>query len=317
MSDAISVGLVGEGERYEALLALLRKNDCRVRVWKPRGLAGKAPPRKERGTLKDLRECHLIVMAAPLNRLRAMSREIGDVITPRHAVLHTCHNLECDTLATASEVLEAEMPTHRFGFVTGPMRPQDVSSGLPASGVCATRFPEVWELAEEALLNDRFRLYRSRDLRGAEHAAAYARVIAMAAGVVSQMNLGTSVAATLFARGLAEVARWVAHCGGEPQTPFGIAGTANLFLDTAQEGSIDFQIGANAMAAGEFDPVAVRKRFGATGRDLLELVEALHAGTVDAGVTSHILQTCHLMVSQELDPQGALIHLMTLPTLSD
>lgn len=317
MAESTPVVLIGEGDRFDALAALLLANDCEVRTWRLPRQAKRAPKGMKKIELAGLTETTLVYLAVPLTDLRGVAREIGDVITPRHVVIHSCHNLEAGSLATASAVLNEELPTRRLGFVTGPMRPADVKRGLPASGVCASRFPEVWELAEASLVHDRFRLYRSRDLVGAENAAAYGRVIAMAAGVASQMQLGRSVQATLFARGLAEVARWVKVRGGEEQTTFGIAGAANLFLDVGDEGSVDFLVGAHAMQEGKFDPDDVRKRFGSTGRELLDLVESLWAGVRSARIQSHILETCHLMVSGELEPQGAVMHLMTLPTLDD
>ena len=152
---------------------------------------------------------------------------------------------------------------------------------------------------------------------GAENAAAYGRVIAMCAGLAHTMNLGSSVRATLFARGLAETSRWVAHCGGEASTTFGISGAANLYLDTSDSGSADFQIGAFAMAQNGFDPEQIAAKFGSTGTDLLALVESLWEGVRKTKIQSHILHACHMMVSGELDPQGAVIKLMTLPTLYD
>lgn len=311
----LCVGLVGEGDRFDALAAVLQGNGCEVRAWSPvrrRGVRGMRSV-----DLHELAEAPLLYFAAPFSALRALAREVGDVISPRHAVIHSCHNLESGTLATASEVLAQELPTRRLGFVTGPMRPSDVRKGLPASAVCASRFPEVWQLAEGSLVHDRFRLYRGRDLVGAEHVAAYGRVIAMAGGVASQMKLGQSVQATLFARGLAEVARWVASRGGDATTPYGIAGAGNLYLDLADKGSVDYRVGVRAMQEGRFDRSDIANRFGATGRDLLDLVESLWSGVERSGLQCHILKTCHLMVCGELDPAGAVMHLMTLPTLDD
>ena len=318
MSDeqTMTVGVIGAGERFEALVGLLDATGTNVVTWL-RDDRDEAPDACTVVELDEFADVHLVFVAVPFTDLRETARALGDVIGARHAVIHACHNLEQGSLSTASEVLLQETPTRRFGFLTGPMRADDVAQGLPAAGVCASRYPEVWDLAEEALVHPGFRLYRSRDLLGAEHAASYGRVIAMAAGVASEMNLGHSVLATLFARGLAEVARWVTHRGGEERTTFGIAGSGNLHLDTSGDGSVDFRVGVDAMRQGLFDPVEVRKKFGSTGRDLLELVDSLHAGVGHAGVRAHLLETCHMMVSGEMEPAQALVHLMTLPTLDD
>lgn len=314
--ETMRVAAIGSGERFQSLVTLMQASGNDVVTWLP-GRDEEAPDNVEIVELDDLRDIHVIFLALPFSNLRETAREIGDVIGARHAIVHACHNLEDGSLATASEVLLEETPTRRFGFLTGPMRAEDVARGLPAAGVCASRFPEVWDLAEAALVHPGFRLYRSRDLLGAEHAASYGRVIAMAGGVASEMKLGHSVLSTLFARGLAEVARWVTHCGGQERTTFGIAGAGNLHLDTNGIGSVDFQVGADAMREGVFDPIGVRKKFGTAGRDLLDLIESLRDGVEHAGIQAHLLETCHFMVSGEMEPAQALAHLMTLPTLDD
>lgn len=315
MTSELPVALIGEGERFDALRALLQQNGHAVSNWRLPGQPKRAPSGTKRVELAGLRDTPLLFLATPLSGLRLVARQIGDVLTPRHCVIHACQNLEVDTLRTASQLLVEELPTRRFGFVTGPMLAADVRNEFPASGVCASPFPEVWELAEGALVNERFRLYRSNDLVGAEHAAAYARVIAMASGVADAMNLGGSVRATLFARGLAEVARWVTHCGGASDTSFGIAGAANLYLDTSNPGSTDYRVGAFAMRHNAFDVTMVEKEFGAAGLDLLTLIHVLWQGVEHTKIQCHILRACYMMVSGQLNPQGAVIQLMTLPTL--
>lgn len=317
MVDELPVALIGSGDRFDALHALLQTNGHKIVNVRLPGQPKRAPAGMKRIELDGLRETPLVLIASPLNGLRHVAREIGDVLTPRHAVIHACENLENNTLLTASQLLVEELPTRRIGFVTGPMHADDVRKELPASGICASRFPEVCELAEGALVNTRFRLYRTGDLVGAEHTSAYARVIAMATGVADEMNLGASVRATLFARGLAEVSRWVTSRGGEASTAFGIAGAANLYLDTSERGSTDYQIGRFAMREGAFDPAKIEAQFGASGLDLLKLVNVLWGGIQGTKIESHILHACHAMATGRLDPKGAVVQLMTVKVVNE
>ena len=152
------------------------------------------------------------------------------------------------------------------------------------------------------LVSTRFRLYTSSDIVGAELAAAYCRVIAMACGVLSELGLGHSLQATLFSRGLAEMGRFVAHRGGKERTTFGLAGSGNLFVDIGHDGSEDFRIGAAAMKRNRFDAQTVRSEYGDRGNDLLELIASLSALRSNRKLALHLLETCHLMVSGEMDP---------------
>lgn len=315
------VGLVGRGARFEALLALLHNTDTPVKIWRPDEVVAESeeviPDTVEEVDAGAMRHVPLIFVSLPMANVRSVARRLGDELTGRHAIVHLCRNFEHATLKTVSQVLGEETPTRRFGFLTGPMRTEDVSRGLPASGVCATHFPEVQDAVEDALVSQQFRLYRSSDLLGAEVAAAYTRVIAMGAGVASQMNVGKSLMSTLHARGLAEMSRFVVYRGGYERTTFGMAGSANLHIDTTLPGSADFQIGADALDRNEVDADRITAEFGSRGRDLLNLVRALSDELEFAELDLHILATCQKMIEGEFKPSDALHFLMSLPTLAD
>lgn len=312
------VAIVGHGDRFDALAGLLAQTGTRPVLWNHEGRGRRRLPQGvDVVDLEDLARTHLIFLSLPINELRAVSRQIGDHITGRHAIVHLSRNLERTTFKTVSEILCEEMPTRRVGFLTGPMRGEDVAQGHAVAGVCASVFPEVHEIVAEVLVSASFRLYRSTDILGAELAAAYCRVIAMACGVLSELGLGHSLQATLFSRGLAEMGRFVAHRGGKERTTFGLAGSGNLFVDIAAPGSDDFKIGAAAMRAKAFDAKAVTKEYGSRGRDLLELVESLATLREDKHLALHLLETCASMVSDATGPVEAARHLMTLAILSD
>jgi len=313
-----TVSLVGHGDRFDALVSLFQHTGVEVLIWNhdkrkksllPKGV--KVVP------LEALHETSVIFFSLPIAEVRDVARELGTVMTGRHALIHLCRNLERQTLKTVSEILREETPTHRFGFLTGPMRLEDVGQGMPGSGVCASIFPEVNEVVEEALVSRVFRLYRSDDIHGAELAASYCRVIAMACGVASELQLGHSLMATLFARGLAEMGRFVVHKKGRERTTFGLAGSGNLFMDIGNSGSDDFKLGAQVMRQNVFDRKTINKDFGSRGDDLIDLVESLGSLRQDKNLALHILEVCHLIVSGEMVPSDAVLHLMSLPTLTD
>ncbi len=313
------VGLVGDGDRFDALVALLGQTNTETVLWNYKRQRKKdLPDGVESVPLKEFRDIPLIFVSVTMDEVRDVARSLGDHTTGRHAVVHLCRNLEHKSLKTVSQVLHEEMPTHRYAFLTGPMLREDVLKGLPASGVCATTYDEIMDYVKEVLVSSSFRLYRNHDIRGAELAAAYCRVIAMAAGVASELHLGMSIQSTLFSRGLAEMGRFVAYRGGLERTTFGLSGCANLFIDSAAPGSPDFQIGAEAMKKNIFDHNAVIKKFGTRGKDMMDLVESLAVVLEEQkSLDLHLLETCHLMVSGKMGPAEALIHLMSLPVLND
>jgi glycerol-3-phosphate dehydrogenase (NAD(P)+) len=312
------ITVVGYGDRFDALIDLFQHTNTDVQIWNHNARKKTKLPKGIRVVpLEALADSPVIFFSLPIEEVRDVARELGTVVTGRHAIVHLCRNLENKTLKTVSEVLREETPTHRFGFLTGPMRHEDISQGMPGSGTCATIFPEVQEVVESALVSRMFRLYRSDDIRGAELAASYCRVIAFACGVASELHLGHSLMATLFSRGLAEMGRFVVHRGGRERTTFGMAGSGNLFMDIAATGSEDFMIGQTVMRANAFDRKALLKEYGPRAKDLFDLVDSLGMLSEDRKLALHILQTCALIVHGKMLPAEALLHLMTLPVLTD
>ncbi|MBA2661866.1 MAG: hypothetical protein H0U74_06195 [Bradymonadaceae bacterium] len=314
-----TVGLVGKGVYFEVLTRLFEAASTKVLFWQPaedtEGVSGKLPKHVKAVELEQMGDVALIFYSVPMHLTRAVGRRLGDVISGRQVVVHTSRSLEMATLKSVSQVLQEETPTQRFGFLSGPTILADIQSEKPAAGVCASLFPEVHDLVEDSLMSQRFRVYRTNDLAGAEVSAAYGRVLAMIAGLCQGLDLGTSLQATLFTRGLSEMSRFVVYRGGYDRTAYGFAGAGNLYADTHMAGSNAFRIGAHLAGLEHIDNQAIRDKFGEAGHDLLGLLESLHTVAQMAELELHILRGAQAIVSGQLSPSQAVQHLMALPAL--
>jgi hypothetical protein len=272
------VGLAGYGPRLTTVAHLLDRSGLGGRLWQPDAAPDQADASGaetvERVPLEQLRETSLVVCVAPIHEMRPFARRLGDVLSGRHALVHLGRTLDHRALEPISSILEEETPTRRFGFVTGPMVPDDVLEGRSASALCASAFPEVLDLVDEALSSERFHVYASDDLVGAEVAAAYTRILAVLDGLAAAEQYGRSMRSTLFARGLAEAGRFVEAAGGEAETTFGLAGAGNLRADTTGEGNVDCRIGREwGRRGGDLDEL--RDDLSPSQLELFDLLEAL------------------------------------------
>lgn len=309
----MDVGLVGRGPKFEVLAHLLRDHD--VRYWSGDGTDGDVdlPGHLRRVAVDEFRDTPIIFLCLPIHRLRQASRELGSVLSGRHVLVHTTRNLELATLNAPSTILGEETPTQRFGFLTGPFDTDDLLAGRPGAGVCASEFPEVHDLVQDVLDVDEFRMYRAQDICGAEVAAAYARIIAMLSGIARQMDMGASLEATLFARGLAETARFVVYRGGYEKTAFGMSGCGNLHLDTSPKGSPEAEIGAEFMRRDGVDPEQLRAEFGVAAEGLFNLIESLVPVCEGSGVDLPILQHAIQLIEGDLSAHEVVEALLGLP----
>ncbi len=319
-----TVGFVGNGTNFEVLSHLLQKAGTEVLHWQPEHSsasdaipAGKLPGQIQSVELAQMAKVPLIFYSVPMHLARETGRQLGDVISGRQIIVHTSRSLEPATLKSVSEILREETPTQRFGFLNGPADLMDIQADKPAALVCASLFPEVHDLVEDSVTSENLRMYRSNDLTGAEISAAYSRIIAMLAGICHGLEMGDSLQATLFARGLAEISRYVTFRGGYERTAFGLTGVGNLYADTHRTGSKDFQIG-EFLAIREqnkqsTDANAVREQFGVYGQDLLSLVDSLHSATQHAELSLYLLRATHSGALGKISPKKAVQDLVGLP----
>jgi glycerol-3-phosphate dehydrogenase (NAD(P)+) len=129
----------------------------------------------------------------------------------------------------AGEVLGKEFAA-RFVCLSGPSFAQEVAAGHPTAVVAAGYDARATLAVQAALSFENFRVYTNGDLAGTELGGAVKNVIALAAGMVSGLGLGTNSIAALITRGLAEMTRLALCEGGRVETLAGLAGMGDLVL---------------------------------------------------------------------------------------
>jgi glycerol-3-phosphate dehydrogenase (NAD(P)+) len=123
----------------------------------------------------------------------------------------------------------------------------------------ASADPGLASFVQEAFWSPGFRPYTNSDLVGVEYAGALKNVIAIAAGVVQGLGLGSNTQAALITRGLAEMSRLTQAAGGRAETLSGLAGLGDLVLTCTGDLSRNRRVG---MELGK-------------GRSLREIVESM------------------------------------------
>ena len=318
-----TIAVVGRATLADALFALGARRGCEVLAWTPHEEPSSSPlPEHVRPVAREeLAQTPLIFVCVPIDQVRDVGRQLGDAISARHILVHACRELEPKTLMTASGLLKQETPTHRFGFLTGPIRADDLAQGNLGAGSIASPLSEVQEAVAETLVSTTFRLYRGRDLRGAELASAYTRAIAFVMGLAEAMQQGPSVKATIYARGLAEASRFAAFHGGQAQTAFGMSGSGNLFADIQAPGSLAFRLGLMTMERGRFEPEDLAQALEPPLRPALapfmRLIQTLRQGTSSNKLSSNIFDATHSVIVEGKPPLEAATYLMSLPVMLD
>lgn len=193
----------------------------------------------------------LIVIATSVAGLRPVAIALA-AARPGGAppVLWLCKGLEAGTGLLPHQVMAEAWPGVACGALSGPSFAQEVAAGLPVALTVASLHAEVAAAALEAFHHGAARIYRSADLIGVEVAGALKNIMAIATGISDGLGLGLNARAALLTRGLAEIGRFGAALGAQPETFMGLAGVGDLVLTCTGDLSRNRRVGL-ALGRGE------------------------------------------------------------------
>ena len=176
---------------------------------------------------------HIVILAVPSHVYRQVFSNMLPLLNGEMFFVSATKGIENETLMRMSEVV-ADVAKARFtpriAAISGPTFAPEVARGEPTALVVASPDEQLRLFLQKELSVPRFRLYTNPDLIGVEISAAVKNIIAIAAGVVDGLGLGSNPIAALITRGLAEMTRLVVACGGRRETLSGLAGLGDLVL---------------------------------------------------------------------------------------
>lgn len=257
-----------------------------------------------------LEEADLVVGVMPSQHARGVYRAMAPYWSGSAILLSATKGFERSSLLRISEVayeaLAGARPL-RFAALSGPTFAREVARGEPTAVVVASSDRSVAEAVQTACSGPTFRLYTSPDLVGVEVGAALKNVIAIGAGVVTGLGLGSNTRAALIARGLAEITRLALAMGADPRTLAGLAGLGDLVLTCTGELSRNRSVGIELASGKDIGEITGGMRMVAEG------VETTYAAVELArrhGVNLPIIFQMERLFRGEVTPREAIRELM-------
>lgn len=222
--------------------------------------------------------------------------------------------LELGTLLRMSQILQEVLPDHPICSLSGPNLAAEILDGKPTASVVACVDGEVARVVQSSLNLSVLRLYSNKDIVGVELGGALKNVIAIAAGAVDGLNLGTNARAALITRGLAEMSRLAVALGAQPATLSGLAGMGDLVATCSSPLSRNYRLGYQ-IARGEA-PAAAEAGLGAVAEGVstaYAVVSLARQLGVDMPIATQVEQT----LKGECRPDTAIMNLMSRPLSSE
>jgi glycerol-3-phosphate dehydrogenase (NAD(P)+) len=175
----------------------------------------------------------LAIVVVPSHVFRGIIDQAAPSLAAGVLLVSATKGLEVTSLCTMSQIMREVLdPVHhpRLSVLSGPSFAREVVNRKPTAVVAAADDPAVARCVQHALSGGPLRVYAGTDPLGVELGGAIKNVIAIAAGIVDGLGLGTNARAALVTRGLAEMTRLGVAMGAEARTFAGLAGMGDLIL---------------------------------------------------------------------------------------
>ncbi|AWV90619.1 NAD(P)H-dependent glycerol-3-phosphate dehydrogenase [Bradymonas sediminis] len=247
----MKIGVIGAGSWGTALAKLLAENGHDIMMWahdkplpeqinvdheNPVYLPGFTLPKNLRAT-GELAEAvvgqELILSVVPSHVLRKVLVQLAPLVEPGTPFVSATKGIENETQMLVSDILEDVLPEHclpYLAYLSGPSFAREVADHKPTAVTIASFNHRLAERVQRVFSNDVFRAYTTTDVVGVEVGGALKNVIAIAAGGIAGMELGSNSMAGMITRGLHEITRLGVTIGANPLTLSGLAGMGDLVL---------------------------------------------------------------------------------------
>ncbi len=214
--------------------------------------------------------CDLIFILIPSDSLRTLMRELGPMLTPAKIVIHGIKGLDLDQVVldnpdidkfdknmvkTMSKVILEESSIIRVGALSGPNLAREILAGQPTATVLASQFDEVIKIGQEKLSGDKFYVFGSKDVYGAEFAGVFKNIVAIGTGILAGKGLGKNIQAMLITRGLREMIILGKLLNAKKRAFLGTAGIGDLIATATSDLSRNFTFGKRLGQGEKIDDI--------------------------------------------------------------
>jgi glycerol-3-phosphate dehydrogenase (NAD(P)+) len=322
------IAILGDGQMGLVLADALVEKGVAVRLWSPfpddaASLAETRRSRRLEGFIlqapvvvtdrddEALSGADLILNAIPTQFIRAVWSRLRRAAPDDVPVVSVSKGIEVGSLQLPSQVIADALGepegARAICALAGPTIAAELARRMPATMVAAADDPELAVGVQELFHVPWLRVYRLEDLAGVELAGATKNVIALAAGMIDGLGIGSNAKSALLARGLAEIARLGVALGARRETFFGIAGVGDLattcFSPFGRNRTCGERLGRGETLEDVLDSTTSVVEGVPTTRSVAELAR-VH------GVDMPITRAVHAILFEGLDPLAAIRMLM-------
>ncbi len=255
-----------------------------------------------------LRDVQIVLLVTPSVYVRTTLQSIKKQI-PKNAILVLCSKgIDRSSGTLLLKVIEEELGDDcHLAILSGPNHAEEIGRGLPAATVVAAKDMTIAKQVQGALNSSNFRVYVNDDYIGLELAAATKNIIALAAGIVDELQLGDNTKATLLTRGLYEMTKFGVAFGAKKETYAGLAGIGDLIATCMSQHSRNRAAGQQLAMGQSMTDIMGQTNMVVEG---FYAVEIVHRMAMEHDVDMPITQALYDILYNHKTPLEALAKLM-------
>lgn len=256
----------------------------------------------------------IVVSVMPSQHCRGLFQRMRSLIPPDALIVSATKGLEEGSLHRMTEVIgevigDSRGSTRAIGALSGPSFAVEVARGDPTAVTIASADAGLARTVQQEFSDSSFRVYTNTDVVGVELGGALKNIVAIAAGICDGLGFGHNSVAALITRGLSEMTRLVAACGGRAETMSGLAGLGDLVLTCTGGLSRNRSVGVE-LGRGKRLPEILNAMHGMVAEGVFTTTAAVglaHAHEVEMPITEQMNAILH----QGKSPRDAIYELMT------
>jgi len=258
-----------------------------------------------------IEDANIVLCVTPSQALRSVMEQIAPKLKPSQILLSASKGIEERSYLRISQIMREFAPENPIGTLGGPSFAQEVAAAMPTAITIATDEEFLGRALQDAFSSSSLRVYRNEDIAGTELGGALKNVIALAAGVVTGLELGNNAASALITRGNVEITRLAIACGARRETMSGLSGIGDLVLTCTGGLSRNRTVGVE-LGKGRKLPEIMASLNGKVAEGVRTTTAALGLAS-RYGVEMPITEQVFAILHKDKSPRDAIRDLMSRP----
>jgi len=237
------IALVGGGPLAQVVLRVAVPGRGELRAFGPGADELGGPVERCRDLRSAVEGARVIMFAGATTELGSTAEAVGEFTTPDQVAVVPARGVRAG-FELPLTTIRKHTCLRRIGIIGGPLHVREIDAEHHVNAVIATRFPEVWEVADLLVDPDRVTVHRSSDVTGVQVAGVYSHIASLVAGMARGLDVGETARGILLAQSLSEARSLGVALGADDRTFASVAGLGELIPRPSGGSDRHLEVGA-------------------------------------------------------------------------